>query len=638
MTYNNIITMAKKSIINLMTSMLLVALLPLASCSNDESQGADPVMPPAAVSGIEAVTDVFTIGQLDEENEANTRSQFVWDVDQQKYIFSWETGDHLAIYSTQNVRADYHLEAGVNSASATFDGGGFELATGATYYGFSPFNVTSDATIGNKETRRDKILMNYNGQMQKGNDDCRHLGAFDYQAAAAVAGAGNYAKMHYKHLGSVVRFFLTLPSDEKAKSVTFTKLTLTDYNATDPSKKLFNQPMQVLDLTQSKGTTIDDYQPYLESADIVGEQPAPFSISLRDSEGTENSGITINKTDNKTLVVHVFIPALELKGQVMKAVLETKEATKKYYITFNATNFIGGKYYNLTRTLIPSGTIDIRLKVNPNWQLGDTQPKTRAQGDPGYDKDVHAPKYLYPYIVLEGVTEGSAFHAFSEIETAPTDWTQDKDGVYVYNKPLSYSYTGNATAGRVYAIASDYQLTLSAYNENDLKGLSYSIPSDKSQDYLRNLYSTPLVTSAEVPFTGTVVGFEGGTPSADVTLYHVAAKVDVQWNSATQLPTANSFVSVNDVKNTGLYYFKPTENATNATGSYTVSEPITPGTMYNGRQVFYLPQFATPAYNTTYNIKVGGEVPPTPDNSDNVTFTPSTTNGWTSWLKANINK
>lgn len=613
--------MAKNRFFNI-SLFSLVALVAFVSCSQDENQEIKPeVVPPVVVAnGIEAVTDVFTLGQLDEENEASTRSTFDWDEEKQLYIFGWESTDHLAIYSTKDVRADYKLKTGANSASATFDGGDFELKTGSLYYGFSKFNDV-DAPINN-------IRMNYNGQVQRGNHNSGHLGAFDYQAAAAVAGEGNHAVMHYKHLGSVVRFFLTLPSNEEAETVTFTKLTLTDYNATDPSKKLFNQPMQVLDLEQSKGTTIEDYQPYLESAEITGDvQPEPFSISLKNSEGADDSGITINKTgDNSRLVVHVFIPALALKGQVMKAVLETTVRDKKYYLTFNAIDFVGGKYYNVTRTLIPSGTIDIRLKVNPDWQLGDTQPKTRAQGDPGYDKGVHAPKYLYPYIVLDDVTEGSDFHPFGQIETASTDWTLNADGVYVYNTPLSYSYTGTAKAGRVYAIASDYELTLSASDESTLKGLSYSIPDANSQEYMRNLYSTPLVTSDKVPFTGTVVGFEGGTPSADVTLYHVAAKVDVQWNSATQLPTTNSYVSVNDVNNTGLYYFKPTENGTNASGSYTVKEAITPGTIYIGRQVFYLPQFADP----TYSITTGT------GHTNSITFTPSTTNGWTSWLKANI--
>lgn len=622
----------KNSILVLLSCM---ALFSIFSCSTHDDIVIDEGNPDVLVTrAVEGSLDDMTEGEFDdEENDTDTgihstRSSFLWDATQKLYVPKWTSDDVVAVFSKEKGYLAFNLTSGENTSSAIFTGAGFELLEGKDYYSFSDNQVANNTTLGNATANVNRIHMTYKGQTQNGNGNSEHLGAFDYQAAAGTATSGNHVRFHYMHLGSIIRFVLTLPDNETEDNVTFTKLTLTDYNPSTGEKK-FYQPHQIIDLTDSKEIG-DSYTPHLESADLgSGETPegVPFELALKTGE---DEGITIKKTGSdaeKQLFLHMFIPAKALKGQQMKAVLESTSG-KKYYVTFGATNFVGGKYYTVTKTLIPSGTIDIRLKVNPDWQLGDTQPKTRAQGDPGYDKGVHAPKYLYPCIVLDGVSDGAeAFHAFDAITTTAEDWTLNADGVYVYNKPLSYSYTGNATAGRVYAIASDYPLTLSASNESDLKGLTYSIPSDNSQDYLRNLYSTPLVTSAKVPFTGTVVGFEGGTPSADVTLYHVAAKVDVQWNSATQLPTTNSFVSVNDVKNTGLYYFKPTENALE-TGTYTVSEPITPGTMYNGRQVFYLPQFETP----TYSITTGT------GHTNSIQFTPSTTNGWTSWLKANINK
>lgn len=620
--------MKKKN--NLLSFFSCMALFSLFSCStNDDGviQGDEPNVLYTRVA--EGMVDNVTEGEFDEEDEDNsetgihaTRSSFIWDADQKLYISKWQNDDVVAVFSTEKGVAAFQLTSGQNSSTAIFTGAGFDLTENKNYYSFSHNSIVSDKSLGNATADINAIHMTYKGQTQNGNGNSDHLGAFDYQAAAGTAGSGNHVRFNYKHLGSVIRFILTLPT-ESEESVTFTKLTLSDYNATTGEKK-FYQPHQIVDLQSSDGLG-DVYAPQLQSAELgQGETPdnTPFELTLKTGS---DEGITIKKSGTdaeRQLFLHMFIPSMALKGQQMKAVLETT-GVEKYYVTFGATNFVQGKYYTVTKTLIPSNTIDIRLKVNPDWQLGNTQ--TRAQGDPGYDKDVHAPKYLYPYIALDGVTEGSTFYAFEKIETVSTDWTQDKDGVYVFNKPLSYSYTGAPIAGRVYAIASDYQLTLSASNESALKELSYSIPSgsdDNPQEYMRNLYSTPLVTSDTIPFTGTVVGFNTNTPSADVTLYHVAAKVDVQWNSETAL---SRNVSVNDVKNTGLYYFKPTENALES-GSYTVSEPITPGTMYMGRQVFYLPQFADP----TYSITTGT------DNTNNIQFTPSTTNGWTSWLKANI--
>ena len=115
-------------------------------------------------------------------------------------------------------------------------------------------------------------------------------------------------------------------------------------------------------------------------------------------------------------------------------------------------------------------------------------------------------------------------------------------------------------------------------------------------------------------------------PYQDVILYHVAAKVDLKWNSSAMLPITgeNAFVKVNNVKNSGLSLFKPTTN-TYETGSYNVKAPIEEDTWLNGRQVFYLPQFANS--NCTYNVKIGDKP------AENVTFSPATTNGFTSWLR-----
>lgn len=300
---------------------------------------------------------------------------------------------------------------------------------------------------------------------------------------------------------------------------------------------------------------------------------------------------------------------------------------------------------------------DVSLKINHMWQHGSTLDNSRATGDPGYDKEIFKPSHIYYIYCHDGkvvLPTSDATHTVTHITNATWD-TKNNNGVYISTfKSGDGNTTGIITLDKpdckktptkddnceyhLYVVASKEAIPESYFStvvadaseEAVVRALTYDLPgtvsgTDKQpasdiQVFMRDLYSTPW---DDVSFVGDLTD-----PIQDVILYHVAAKVDLEWNSTTAINT----VSVNDVKNSGLYMFQPTMN-TYASGSYTETKDLTTDVnlWYNGRTSFYLPQYVnslSPSSNCKYNVTLGGSSP------EDITFDNlSTEGGFTSWLR-----
>lgn len=586
--------------------LLTLLSLSFVACSTEEHVSADVVKDSHEVSAQISHIDV-------EDAEEVTRSAMVHSTVNDGLDFEWQVGDVLMVYASgesidENGAASFPIKQ-IDSESknkAKFRGSGFEITPNKKYYAFSQYAVASGCPD------KQHIKYNFAGQRQIATNDVTHLGAFDYNAAVGVANENGYVEFPFKHMGFFAWFHFTIP-----EGGTFTKL---EVRSSDNS---FFQNERVIDITK-----IGDDDFYTTQGIVTKstyDDNDIFCLNL----GAEDVGMTC--APNGVLDMYMVMPQshADLIGKQLIFTLVPKDnSAQKFYAVANPSKiYEAGKLYKFTKTVVKAGELSLRVKVNPDWQLGNTL--TRAgQGDPGLGKECHAPKYLYPFVAISG-TNGE-FKPLGEIVTNNDEKSNGyewklSDGLYVYQKALSTTLTNsnvNTNSGQVYVIASDVQLNLSAYTTEELlKQASYSIPNDNSQDYLKNLYSTPLVTSDKIPYTGTINGLGTTTPSADVTLYHVAAKVDVQWNSST---TMSGNVSINNLPTTDLSLFEPTTNT--VAGSWSPNEVITPGTMYIGRHAFYVPQLNS----QKYNISVGNSW------TNDVQFKSSTENGWTSWLKANI--
>lgn len=126
--------------------------------------------------------------------------------------FKWSAGDQTGVYSTASGFALFNLTSGEGTGSAQFDGGGFSLTDGATYYSFFPYAAAA--------TDKTAIPVDYSGQTLIDDNDMASPMTKDYMYASAVSDAGN-ALFHYNHIGSFVRTQLTMPASTAVGSVDF---------------------------------------------------------------------------------------------------------------------------------------------------------------------------------------------------------------------------------------------------------------------------------------------------------------------------------------------------------------------------------------------------------------------------------
>lgn len=558
----------------------------------------------------------------------------IWEKrDGKDYVsFRWNKEDRFAVFPnlSPNDREDYDpaspvagnannegastnlytLYADNNDNNASFFGGGFDLRKGVSYYALSPY---FDGTVTDK---KEEIVLSYAGQCQAANNDFSHLAEKDFQAAYAKASDEGKLHFAFKHLGCSYRIRIAITDGVH----TFTKFEITT------SKDYKLNPERTLDLTNG-GAELDSYA--ASFAEATSEGTENFSLTLsKDGSGISAGGGTAL---NQLLVMYISLPATkEFVGQKVMGVLTEKDTGEKFYVNLTSREFVAGKAYIDDAFASPAKNLNISpLKINKRWQLGDTQAQTRAPGvgDPGIEDKLVVPDYLYVYTCVDDYLVD-----IQEIDASAAGWVEDGDyWIYKGDVIVDLSSKNPSTDVTTYIVASkdaidpEQALTTSGTpsTSTTLDALSFGTPHadaedlKKSQDLLKNLYS--------YKYTLTKSEFDTD-PTLEAILYHTAAKLDVQWNSKS---TLNGNVSVNNVANAGIKLFAPTENAS---GSQVYSEAITPATMYNGRAVFYVPQIAksgSPAVSR-YNITTGtGHI-------DNIDFEPSTTNSWTSWLKANI--
>ena len=200
----------------------------------------------------------------------------------------------------------------------------------------------------------------------------------------------------------------------------------------------------------------------------------------------------------------------------------------------------------------------------------------RSPGDPGSDARLPLPDYLYVYTAFTNESGGTKEVLFSEYAGIQDRWTADGEGgnvyVYKYTSNINLPLIDGATNAYCYIIASADDL-----GEHLPGSSSAAVPESKEEiqnialDYstlhkkettLRDLYSS---------YKGKGGAFEVtnyGQKQSEVsgTLYHVAAKVDIQWNFSETFHEAHPNAFLNTIMLSGLpqegYVFKPTQNST----------------------------------------------------------------------------
>lgn len=197
-------TMTKK----ILTLLLTAAVFTACSEMHDDISAVQQQPDAPALKGV--VMQVADIPYAETAVAGATRSTMA--VDATGLTFTWSAGDKTGVYSSADGFALFNLTAGAGTSSATFDGGGFTLTDGATYYSFFPYASAA--------TDKAAVPVDFTGQTLTQDDDMVSPMTKDYLYASAVADAGN-AQFNYSHLGSFVRTKLTMPASTSVESVDF---------------------------------------------------------------------------------------------------------------------------------------------------------------------------------------------------------------------------------------------------------------------------------------------------------------------------------------------------------------------------------------------------------------------------------
>lgn len=602
-------------------------------------------------------------------NEESSRSSLTFEPSR-GMVFSWTADDEMTVFAQgdYNARQLFKLVPGTEgSSNADFYADNFKLTKDKLYYSFSKTESSCKHVV---VADQDNITVDYSGQTQIGNGNDTHLGDFDFMAAAALTMNENEAHFSFNHLGSTVRMVMTfnpssmtnLSSDEQTalnatneNAVKFTEIQLYD------TENSFRQTKRNFDFKTGTSADGKSYSFTWPEQTITGMDR--FKLALKKAKDSEE-GVSRydyrkdqNVTDGK-LVAYMEIPPVDFRNKKIGAMLKgyyIKDEVKydvSYVSTFDGFDIPSGKATQLNFKMEKPKDFKVSLKINHMWQHGSTLDNSRATGDPGYDKEIFTPSHIYYIYCHDGkvvLPTSGAPSAVTHIAEAKWD-TKNNNGVYISTFTRG---TGNDTGiitldkpdckktptkddnceYHLYVVASaepipdSYFSTVvaDASEETVVRALTYDLPGTGNQTgsdiqvFMRDLYSTPW---DDVSFVGDLTD-----PIQDVILYHVAAKVDLEWNSTTAIKN----VSVNSVKNSGLYMFQPTMN-TYVSGTYTATKDLTADVdqWYNGRTSFYLPQYVNstdPSSICKYNVTLGS-------GPEDITFDNlSTEGGFTSWLR-----
>ena len=383
-------------------TIALAMLAVLTACSETENISKTTPQNPITryVNGV--VMEVDAIPYAESTADA-TRSAMTVGTDGLQFI--WSDGDKTGVYSSTDGFALFNLTAGAGTTSATFDGGGFTLTDGDTYYSFFPYAAAA--------TDKTAIPVDFSGQTLTQDNDMVSPMAKDYLRASAVADEGN-ALFHYEHLGSFARTKLTMPASTSVQSVDFI-------------------PMYS-ELTQT--ATVD-----------VTAASNPLTAATTSPKMTLTlSGVEVPSGGELTLWSAMAPQNLSSTNEAVAIVAHSGENI--YSARVAGKNLQAGKAYRWAATPIaPTGyshglTVDVKIAKNYGTKLGQYSAITWL-GDNHYavvhDKENGGGIVFFDFDIANDGTIGDVTRTVPTGTSSSAVTNMDNEGIAYYNNHLYIS-------------------------------------------------------------------------------------------------------------------------------------------------------------------------------------------------------
>ena len=170
------------------TFPFMALLILLSACNQGLQTESDSKHEPRTIilSLCQPEGDVFTKSSYDFENKT----------------FLWAAGDAVGIVSPQGGQLKFTIRPeDYGQVHANFDGRGFELSSGNTYAGYSPF-------LPDFDLEPISVPVNYADQMQTGDNSTAHLGLKSFIVAQATAPDAGSLNFQFRNVGSPHRYRL----------------------------------------------------------------------------------------------------------------------------------------------------------------------------------------------------------------------------------------------------------------------------------------------------------------------------------------------------------------------------------------------------------------------------------------------
>ena len=176
--------------------------------------------------------------------------------------------------------------------------------------------------------------------------------------------------------------------------------------------------------------------------------------------------------------------------------------------------------------------------------------------------------------------------------TKTTTQDNNKDSIYTYTDQIRIIIPENRKTGVVYAAMSTVPITVSGVdNPGTVADATFTLgkeAKDNESEALKNLYSSPYNLKKNNQYYGIVNDYNSNSPYINMVLYHVASKLDLQWNVDASV---QSSVKLSSITLTGLSgggkLFKPLENTTSSS-TYDETFTLDAGSQWYGRKATYV--------------------------------------------------